>query len=167
MIIRSFLLVAVVWASTGNVFAQEQLTTFILVRHAERSDEGGGDPDISETGKLRAMRLAEVLSKTSVQAIYSTGYKRTRNTVTPLADAKGLKISIYEALKGEEIEKMLKDHAGGTVVVSGHSNTIPWTVNYLIGRDELKNFADDDYKNFLVVTVLKKGAVTNITWLTY
>lgn len=165
--LRSLLFLAVVWTSSGIIFAQEQLTTFILVRHAERSDEGGGDPDISENGKQRAQRLADILSKTSIQAIYSTGYKRTKNTVTPLANAKGLKISIYEALKGEEIEKMLKDHAGETIVVSGHSNTIPWTANYLIGKDEFKNFDDDDYKNFLVVTVLKKGSVTNVTWLTY
>jgi broad specificity phosphatase PhoE len=165
--IRCLLFFAFAFVVPEIVAAQEQITTFILVRHAERSDESGGDPDISEDGKARAKRLAEALSKTSIQAIYSTGYKRTKNTVTPLADAKGLKISIYEALKGEEIEKMLKDNMGGTIVVSGHSNTIPWTANYLIGKDEFKNFGDDDYGNFLVVSVLSKGKVTKVTWLTY
>ena len=167
IIIRSLLLVAIIWLTIGDALAQEQITTFILLRHGERSDEAGNDPDLSEAGKARATRLAEMLSKASIQAIYSTSYKRTRNTVSPLAKAKGLEILPYETLTGEPLDKMLKDHAGGTVVISGHSNTIPWTANYLIGKEQFKNFADDDYKNFLVVSVLKKGSVTNITWLTY
>jgi len=84
-----------------------------------------------------------------------------------LAGAKGLEVLPYEPLKGEAIDKMLQDHAGQTVVISGHSNTIPWTANYLTGNNELKDFADNDYTNFLVVSVLKKGASTNLTWLTY
>ena len=167
IIIRSLVLIAVVWTTASLSFAQEQLTTFILVRHGERADDGSKDPELSEAGKERATRLAEMLSKTSVQAVYSTTFKRTRNTVSPLAQAKGLEILSYEPLKSEPLDKMLQDHAGGTVVISGHSNTIPWTANYLIGKEQLKNFSDDDYKNFLVVTVLKKGSVTNITWLTY
>ncbi len=167
IIIRSLVLITVVWTTVSLSYAQEQLTTFILVRHSERADDGSKDPELSEAGKARATRLAEMLSKTSVQAVYSTSFKRTRNTVSPLAQAKGLEILSYEPLKAEPLDKMLHDHAGGTVVISGHSNTIPWTANYLIGKEQLKNFSDDDYKNFLVVTVLKKGSVTNITWLTY
>ena len=148
-------------------YAQSQITTFILVRHAERGEDGTKDPDISEEGKKRATRLAEMLSRTSIAAIYSTAYKRTRNTVAPLAVAKGLEVLLYEPLKGEVIDKMLQDHAGQTVVISGHSNTIPWTANYLKGNNELKDFADNDYTNFLVVSVLKKGTSTNVTWLTY
>lgn len=167
MIVRSLLLIAVVWTATGVAFAQEQLTTFILVRHGEKVDDGSKDPELNEEGKTRALRLAEMLSKTSVTAVYSTSFKRTQNTVSPLATAKGLEVLLYEPLKPEPLDKMLTTHAGGTIVISGHSNTIPWTANYLIGKDQLKNFAEGDYKNFLVVTVLKKGSVTNITWLTY
>lgn len=164
---RHFLIFIVLLVISGGTFAQEQLTTFIIVRHAERADDGSGDPDISEVGKERASRLSQLLSKTAVNAIYSTGYKRTRNTVTPLANAKGLQISSYEALNGQAIDKMLKDHAGGIIVVSGHSNTVPWTVNYLTGNNQLKDFADDDFSNVLVVSVLSKGKVTSVTWLSY
>ena len=167
MIIRALVLVAIVWTTPGAGLAQEQLTTFILIRHGERAEDGSEDPELSVEGKARATRLAEMLSKTSIQAVYSTSFKRTRNTVSPLAQAKGMEVLLYEPLKADPLDKMLKDHKGGTVVISGHSNTIPWTANYLIGKEELKNFAADDYKNFLVVTVLKKGSVTNITWLTY
>jgi 2,3-bisphosphoglycerate-dependent phosphoglycerate mutase len=164
---RFGLFLAIALAISVQSFAQSQITTFILVRHAERGEDGTKDPDISEEGKKRASRLAEMLSKTSIAAIYSTAYKRTRNTVAPLAGAKGLEVLHYEPLKGEAIDKMLQDHAGQTVVISGHSNTIPWTANYLTGNNELKDFADNDYTNFLVVSVLKKGTSTNVTWLTY
>jgi 2,3-bisphosphoglycerate-dependent phosphoglycerate mutase len=164
---RNALFLAIALAVSIQSLAQSQVTTFILIRHAERGETGSGDPDISEEGKQRANRLAQMLSKTSVTAIYSTSYKRTRNTVTPLANAKGLQILSYEAMNGDAIDRMLKDHAGGTVVVCGHSNTTPWTANYLTGKNDLKDFSDDDYKNFLVVSVLKKGTDANITWLTY
>ena len=166
-IIRCLALFAIVVATAPISLAQEQLTTFILIRHGEKADDGSKDPELSDEGKIRATRLSDMLSKTSIHAVYSTSFKRTRDTVSPLAKAKGLEILSYDPLKPEPLDKMLKDHAGGTVVISGHSNTIPWTANYLVGKDQLKNFADDDYKNFLVVTVLKKGSVTNITWLTY
>jgi 2,3-bisphosphoglycerate-dependent phosphoglycerate mutase len=164
---RIALVLAIVLAISVQSFAQNQITTFILVRHAERGEDGTKDPDISEDGKKRANRLAEMLSKTSIAAIYSTAYKRTRNTVGPLAGVKGLEVLQYEALKGEAIDKMLQDHAGQTVVVCGHSNTIPWTANYLTGNNEFKDFADNDYTNFLVVSVLKKGTTTKVTWLSY
>jgi 2,3-bisphosphoglycerate-dependent phosphoglycerate mutase len=164
---RNALLVTIALAISVQALAQSQITTFILVRHAEKGEDGTKDPDLSEDGKKRASHLAEMLSKSSITAIYSTGYKRTRNTVVPLASAKGLEILSYDPLKGEAIDKMLKDHAGGTVVISGHSNTIPWTANYLTGKNELKDFDDNDYRNFLVVSVLKKGTDTHVTWLTY
>ncbi|HEX6889396.1 MAG TPA: phosphoglycerate mutase family protein [Chryseolinea sp.] len=164
---RNALFLTIALAISLEALAQSQITTFILVRHAEKGDDGTKDPDLSEDGKKRASHLAEMLSKTSITAIYSTTYKRTRNTVAPLANAKGLEILSYDPLKGEPIDKMIKDHAGGTVVISGHSNTIPWTANYLTGKNELKDFADNEYSNFLVVSVVKKGTDTNVTWLTY
>lgn len=163
---RSLLLAVVLSITAFESIAQEQLTTFILLRHAEKAD-ASDDPELSDAGKARAVRLAEVLSHTSVQAIYSTSYKRTRNTVAPLAKAKGLEVLQYEPMKGDPLEKMLKDHKGGTVVISGHSNTTPWTANFLIGKEQFKNFEDGEYNNLIIVTVLKKGLVTNFTWLTY
>lgn len=164
---RGVLFLTVALAFSLQSLAQSQLTTFILVRHAEKGDDGTKDPDLTAEGKQRAMRLSEMLSKTSITAIYSTSYKRTRNTVGPLADAKGLEIAVYDPMKGDVIDKMLKEHAGGTIVISGHSNTTPWTANYLTGKNDLKDFDDNDYKNFLIVSVLKKGTDVKITWLTY
>ncbi|HNV30658.1 MAG TPA: phosphoglycerate mutase family protein [Cyclobacteriaceae bacterium] len=146
---------------------QAQPTTFILVRHAEKGNDGTKDPDLTEAGTRRAQLLATMLKKTQVDAIYSTAYKRTRNTVSPLATTKGLSVSGYEAFKTDEIDQILKKHTGGTVVIAGHSNNIPWIANYLTGKETYKDFEDSDYENLLIVTVVEKGKNAKVVWLSY
>jgi len=164
---KLILVFSVILLTSPSIIAQKQITTFVLLRHAEKGNDGTDDPDLKPEGIERAKRLVKMLEKTSVDAIYSTSYKRTRNTVAPLAGVKGLEVHTYEAFKVEEIEKMLQKHGGGTVVISGHSNDIPWIANLLIGKEEYKNYADSDYSNLLLVSVLEKGKVAKVTWLSY
>ena len=165
---RKFIVLFVIILFTASfTYAQKQITTFILLRHAEKGNDGTDDPDLKPEGKERANHLAELLGKTSIDAIYSTSFKRTRDTVAPLAAAKALDVQPYEAFKEEEIEKMLRKYAGGTVVISGHSNNIPWIANLLIGKEEYKDYEDSDYKNLLIVSVVEKGKVAKVTWLSY
>jgi len=151
-----------------TAFAQKTaITTFILVRHAEKVVDGTKDPELKPEGIERAKQLAAILRETKVDAIYSTDFKRTKNTVLPYATAKNLSVNVYEAFKETEIENMLKKHAGGTVLVSGHSNNIPWIANRLLGKEEYGDFADDDYGNILIISVVEKGNVVKITHLRY
>ena len=150
----------------SGVYAQ-QITTVILMRHAEKSSDGSKDPELTDAGKARAISLVKLLKEVKVDAIYSTGFKRTQNTVAPLAMTKNLTISSYDAMKGEEIDNMLKKFPGGTIVICGHSNTTPWIANYLTGKEkEYKDFDDTDYDNILVLDVIEKGKA-KVTWLTY
>lgn len=150
-----------------SVLQAQPLTTFILIRHAEKGDDGTKDPDLNAKGVARAESLAALLMETSVDAIYSTAFKRTNNTVVPLSKAKGLSVQKYEAFKGEEIDNMLKKHSGGTVTVVGHSNNIPWIANYLTGKETYKDYEDSDYDNVLIVTVVEKGKTAKVVRLTY
>ena len=131
-------------------------TTFILVRHAEKGDDGTKDPLLSDDGVKRAARLVEVLQETKVTAIYSTNYKRTKNTVTQVAQAKGLEVKTYEPMKEDELKRIIELNKGGTVLIVGHSNTTPWTANFLSG-EKLKNFTDAEYGNILIVTYWESG----------
>ncbi len=160
-------LITLLLFSTLSLVNAQTTTTFILVRHAEKGDDGTKDPDLTETGNARAKRLAFLLGKTQVDAIYSTTYKRTRHTVAPLATSKGISVTEYDAFKAEAIDKMLNKHHGGTVVISGHSNNIPWIANYLTGEQTYKDFADTEYENVLIVTVIEKGKNTKVVWLSY
>src|SRR6185436_11045331 len=108
-------------------------TTLILIRHAERGNDGTNDPPLAEAGTRRAALLVETLKNTKITAVYSTDYKRTRNTIKPLADAKSLEIKLYEAMKEEELKRIVNENKGGTVLICGHSNTTPWSVNFLTG----------------------------------
>jgi 2,3-bisphosphoglycerate-dependent phosphoglycerate mutase len=151
-----------------TAFAQKTtITTFILVRHAEKVVDGTKDPELKPEGTERAARLAAMLNQTKVDAIYSTDFKRTKNTVLPYATAKNLSVSTYEAFKEAEIENMLKKYVGGTVLISGHSNNIPWIANRLLGKEEYGDFADDDYGNLFIISVVEKGNVVKVTQLRY
>ncbi len=153
--------------SAGCVEGESKITTFILLRHAEKGNDGTEDPDLKPQGIERATRLTQILKDTQIDGIYSTNFKRTLNTVKPLGDAKNIEVQRYESFKGEEIEKILKTHNGGTVVISGHSDNIPWIANLLIGKEEFKNYGDAEYGILLIVSVLEKGKVAKVTRLNY
>lgn len=147
-------------------FSQEKLTTIILLRHAEKENDGGKNPELSEAGKNRAAGLVTLLTKTKIDAIYSTAFKRTENTVAPLAKSKNLTINQYDGGKMSEIDEMLGLWRGGTIVICGHSNTTPTIVNYLIGKEEYAAFADSEYGNLIILTLGEKGQA-HVTWLTF
>lgn len=151
----------------GECVQAQSPTTFILVRHAEKVNDGTSDPDLSEVGVLRAKNLMNLLQKNAIDAIYATPYKRTRNTVLPLATARALPVQDYDGLKMEQIDQMIAKHAGGTVLVVGHSNNIPGIVNYLTGKKEYKNFDETEYSNLFIVTVFEREKKANVTWITY
>lgn len=116
----------------------------IVVRHAERADAGAPagaamtaapDPELSAAGKARAQALAAMLKDAGVTAIYTTEFRRTKDTAAPLADA--LKIT-PEAVSSREQAAMIakiKAHKTGAVLVVGHSNTVPEIVKALGGPD--------------------------------
>lgn len=144
----------------------QQITTFILVRHAEKMADGSKDPELTAEGNARAMRLKELLDKTSVEAIYTTAYKRTRATVEPLAKTKNVAVAEYAPGKPGAVDEMLSRHAGKTIVVSGHSNTIPEIANWLTATSQFKDFDESDYGNILIVSLVSKGNA-QVTWLRY
>jgi 2,3-bisphosphoglycerate-dependent phosphoglycerate mutase len=158
------LLLAIV---TQVAVAQNQITTFILLRHAEKVSDGTTNPDLSETGKQRAASLVKLFASAKIDAIFSTNYKRTQNTVAPLAAAHTLPVLSYDGSKMEEVDDLLVKFKGGTIILSGHSNTTPAIVNYLMGqKDAFKTFDDADFGNLMILSVIKKGEA-KVTWLRY
>jgi 2,3-bisphosphoglycerate-dependent phosphoglycerate mutase len=166
--LRLFLSLAMLFALGYTADAQDkQVTTFILVRHAEKVADGSKDPELSEIGKARALRLANMLKKQSIAAIYSTNYKRTMNTVKPLADQLGQTILQYEPFKDEEIVKMVNEHKGKIVLIVGHSNNIPWIANTLLGKKEFGDYDESYYENVLIVNVIEKGVNGSTLQISY
>jgi phosphohistidine phosphatase SixA len=128
-----------------------------LVRHAERADTAGGgapmmasDPDLSAAGRARAESLARILEQAGIAAIYTTEYKRTKQTAEPLARALGLQPVAVAAKDLPGLVQKLKG-APGNVLVVGHSNSVPDVIKAL-GVAEPVQIGDADYDNLFVVT---------------
>lgn len=116
--------------------AASDTATFILVRHAEKASTPPKDPPLTDTGRQRAQRLAEGLKGTRLDAVYSSPYQRTRQTATPVAQAQGLTIVDYVPDDAAAFATRLRaDHPRGSVLVVGHSNTLPPLARALCGCD--------------------------------
>ena len=115
----------------GIVLAGEAATVVFLVRHAEK--DKGEDPRLSLAGKDRAAVLAAMLRHSGVQRVFSSDYRRTRDTAAPVAAALGVEIEFYDPRKLDELAAILKT-AGGRHLVVGHSNTTPELVTLLGGQ---------------------------------
>ncbi len=137
-----------------------KITTFVLVRHAEKVLDGSKDPALTAQGEKRAERLGQMFSSAEIGAIYSTPYERTQATVHPLAAHAEREVQSYEPKDLSFLKAALKENKGKTIVVSGHSNTIPYLVNELIGEDKFKDLDDGEYDKIFIVSVTKVGKGT-------
>jgi broad specificity phosphatase PhoE len=101
--------------------------TFILVRHAEKAADDPRDPTLAPEGIRRAERLAWSLQRQPVVAVYATPFRRTQATAAPIARDHGIDVVTYDAAESavDFAARLRRTHRAGTVVVVGHSNTIP------------------------------------------
>src|ERR1022692_3482625 len=103
----SLLLVLTVFVLFVSATAAQ--STIFVVRHAEKAESGGNDPDISEAGRARAESLAKMLKNATTTAIYTTEFKRTQQTATPAAKALGLALTIVPAKDTVTLSAKLRD----------------------------------------------------------
>lgn len=153
-----FLLACLISFLSQPVYSQNGLTTIILVRHAEKMDNSS-DPGLSETGYKRADKLAAMFRNVEFDAVYTTDFKRTRETARPVAEANNLTISIYNYRDlPKEAKSLLEAHKGETILVSGHSNTTPAFANEILGYEHFEeNFNESDYGNLLLIIISSGG----------
>lgn len=158
-VLTLFLFFAVAASATGLQDSTEQnlLTTVILVRHAEKVLIGPLDAELTADGKARAADLAYLLRHVELKAIYSTPFKRTRFTARPTASAKDIEIKLYDPRSSKFLGQVLKDHAGESVLIVGHSNTIPAMANELTGQKLYSDLEDSIYDNLFIVSVTEMG----------
>lgn len=139
--------------------AVEPATIVYLVRHAEKQISSGEmmskDPDLTAPGVARAKDLARLLQDAGIQYVYSSDYKRTRNTAQPIADLLGLEVQIYDPRKSEELVQQIQSNAGRYLVV-GHSNSTPNLVK-LLGGEAGEPIDDATEYDRLYTMVLQDG----------
>ncbi|MBH2010889.1 MULTISPECIES: SixA phosphatase family protein [Thermomonas] len=106
--------------------ARDAGATYLLVRHAEKDVAAGKDPPLTAIGAARAQRLAASLADQPLDAIYSSATRRTRQTAEPVARAKAQEVIAYDPTDAAAFARRLRaEHPAGTVLVIGHSDTLP------------------------------------------
>jgi 2,3-bisphosphoglycerate-dependent phosphoglycerate mutase len=145
--------------------AAAQEKTILLVRHAEKVDSSA-DPELSPEGKQRAERLVKKIGKYCPGAFYSTGFKRTRDTLAPLAAKRKKEIQIYDARQPQALIDQIMKGRTKRVVISGHSNTIPGLANLIAKKELFKNLDDSEYSVIWLIK-LKDGKVRKFELLDY
>jgi len=137
-------------------------TVVVLVRHAEKMS-GMSDPPLSEAGEARAVALAKALKGMRIDHIISTGYKRTLSTAAPVARAFGLEPAILGVDSGfmshiQSVAEAVRARPDGeTILVVGHSNTIPAIVGELGGPDLPELVEANEYATMFVMMISSKG----------
>jgi broad specificity phosphatase PhoE len=142
----------------------------ILVRHGERAAlANDNDPPLTMAGEARARALAQTLEGTRVDAVLVTERQRTQMTARPLVQARGLTPQVVSLQSGpahvDSVAAAVRRHAGRTVLVVGHSNTVPGIIRALSGL-QLADLCDGEYAN-LYVLVLRPGAQPRLERRTY
>jgi broad specificity phosphatase PhoE len=141
--------------------AQSAPLTVFVVRHAEKGPEVP-DPSLSDAGRRRATELARVLSDSRVTALFATEFKRTQETLAPLAAATGVAPTHLLARDMDAlIEQIRALPPGSRAVVASHSNLIHVIVARLTGV-MLPELTDLDYDRLVVATITGKEKGTAV-----
>ncbi len=137
-------------------------TIVYVVRHAEtsRSDPAQRDPVLSAPGEARSEALVAALRDAPLSAVFATEFKRTQHTVQPTAKAHGLEVTIAPARDPAALAaRIARDFHGQTVLVAGHSNTVPAVLKAL-GVAAPPELAESDYDDLFIATLIEGQPAT-------
>lgn len=132
---------------------KSQITTVILVRHAEKAKSNDNNPNLSEIGQQRAKLLAQILKSVSINAIYATEFARTQETAKPLSEIISIPIKIIEANSTDKLLNEIQNkHKGENILVVGHSNTLPFIIEKL-GKTKIQEINESEYDNLFILNI--------------
>ena len=132
----------------------------MLTRHAER-EAAGTDPSLSTAGRRRAKLLADMLGDAGIAAIFTSEFKRSKETAAPIAQ----RVSVAPVQIDDDITKAAQQvrAAGQRVLVVGHSDTVPALIAELGGPQV--TIPDTAFDRFFVLHV--EGASAELLSMKY
>lgn len=144
------------------------ITTVYVVRHAEKVDETDST-DLSPAGRQRALALADTLAGQSIDSIFTTPFRRTRQTAEPLANRIAVRSVDYSPKSTDLIVNRVSRIRGKKVLVVGHSNTILDITKGLGAKPTLAKIESGDYDNLMVVRIQRRpfGKSVRLSQKTY
>ena len=168
IVVSALVLMFAVFSQT--VVAQEEFKpiTVFLVRHAEKEDEPRQDPPLKKEGVARSQELARLLSSAGVKAIFTSQFARTKQTAEALATKLGVTPTSFTlkanpsnprqiaAESTAEVANKILEHGGESVLLVGHSNSIPDVIK-MLGGDVAPTIDERKFDDLFIVTVYAKG----------
>ncbi len=143
-------------------------TTVFVMRHAEKAALPADDPPLSPEGERRAIALSEQFGRAprnlGLDAIFVSEFRRTQDTVQPLANHLGIPVIVVPAAEPETVaRRALDENRGGRVLIVGHSDTVPRIVEELSG-DEVPAMSEQEYGVLYVVAIprFSRASVTRL-----
>jgi broad specificity phosphatase PhoE len=142
---------------------QNTITQYYFIRHAEKADSSK-NPDLSEKGLERAQEWKTLFSEINFDAVYSTDFNRTLQTIKPIVAGNNQLLKFYNP-KMIDIEAFKKETHGKTILIVGHSNTIPNMVNQIIKENKYTNIEENEFGNLYIVTLFENQIVSQLLHL--
>ena len=128
----------------GEPIGGGEATYVYLMRHAETTGIGS-NPSLSPQGVLRVANLQAFFTNVHIDAFFSSHLVRTIETLEPLATERGLTVDVIANGDPTLTVQAIQAHPGETLMIAGHSNTIPVIIQMLggptvtIGEGEFSN----------------------------
>jgi phosphohistidine phosphatase SixA len=137
--------------------------TFVVVRHANWKDDGSDDPPLTEAGKLRARRLADLLFSYGGVATYATRFRRAKDTARPTAELWKVPVTTYDATvpPADLINQIKRQHPTGAILIVGHSDTLPGIIEELC-RCQIDPIPDSDYATRYQIALRPDSTVISV-----
>lgn len=129
--------------------------TLYLTRHYEKQSNIN-DPSLTKVGVKRSLILRDFLKDKKIRTIYSTDYKRTRETASPVAANYAASVTLYNPTELLAFANRLQNLQHNALIV-GHSNTTPALLAYLTGINV--TIEETDYGALYAVTFIDSELV--------
>ena len=140
---------------------------YYMIRHAEK-DTQKINPPLNDLGIKRAANLTNIMRQTFLDAVYTTYFDRTLQTVDSITQYKGLSNLIYtnDNMK-ETFTEVKKSPNFNRVLIVGHTNTVTPLANFLLGKQHFNKILDEkEYDKFIII-VQKRDSSNQIYELRY
>ena len=142
---------------------QNTITQYYFIRHAEKADSSK-NPDLSEKGVERAQEWKALFSEINFDAVYSTDFNRTLQTIQPIVAGNNQLLKIYNP-KMIDVELFKKETQGKTILIVGHSNTVPNMVNQIIKENKYVDIAENQFGNLYIITLFENQTQSQLLHL--
>ncbi|ABV86169.1 histidine phosphatase family protein [Shewanella pealeana] len=146
-----------------DAISTSQTKIVVLVRHAEKIEEGSRNPILTEAGQQRALALSEALKPLELSQLIASNYQRTQLTLDPIASQRKLPVIIADTQFGTEAHVAsvvtLVNQTSGNSLIAGHSNTVPLIIKAL-GGPIIPAIDEAQYGTLYLLSIAKSGEIT-------